>query len=81
LRRARAELRQNLTAIELACDLDIAGSAPVDEPALLRRESLGGLAGALLGAGAAMRALGPMRVRILAVCIADRCDQVRFKTG
>ena len=71
LRRARAQLRQNLTAIELASDLDIAGKAPGDEPAVLRRESLGALAGALLGAGAAMRATGPMRVRILAVCLAD----------
>jgi RNA polymerase sigma-70 factor (ECF subfamily) len=71
LRRARLQLRRNLAAIELAWDLDIMGKTPVDEPALLRRERVGALARALLGAGAATPLSDPVRAKILAVCLAD----------
>jgi len=70
LRRARDQLRRNLAAIELALDLDFVGKTPVEEPALLRRERVGALARALLGAGAATPASSAMRARTLAVCLA-----------
>jgi len=58
--------------MELAWELDIAHNASVDEPALLRRERVGALARALLGAGAAPRVSAMMRVKILAICLDDR---------
>jgi RNA polymerase sigma-70 factor, ECF subfamily len=70
LRRARAQLRQNLAAIELAWDLGVVGKIPVEEPALLRRARVGALAQALLGAGSATPASNAMRAKTLAVCLA-----------
>jgi len=72
LRRARIQLRQNLAAMELAWELGIGRKARIDEPAPLRRERMGELARALLGAGAALRGSAFMRVKILAICLADR---------
>jgi RNA polymerase sigma-70 factor, ECF subfamily len=72
LRRARAQLRRNLAAIELAWELDIAGDEGVGEPARLRRERVGALVRALLGAGAAKPLSAAMRAKILRVCLADR---------
>ena len=72
LRRARDQLRESLAANELAWEFGIPGNAQVAEPALLRRGRLGALGRALLGAGAATPASAAMRVKTLAICLADR---------
>jgi RNA polymerase sigma-70 factor (ECF subfamily) len=51
LRRARAQFRQNISAIELALDLGTAGSKRIDGPALLRRVEVSAVERALLTAG------------------------------
>jgi RNA polymerase sigma-70 factor (ECF subfamily) len=70
LRRARAQLRRNLAAIELASELGIARDIEVEGPAPLRRERVGALARALLRAGAATRASAATHTRTLHACLA-----------
>jgi RNA polymerase sigma-70 factor (ECF subfamily) len=69
LRRARKQVRQNITAIDLAWELDI-DVLPADEPVLLRRRSLSALAHALLKAGASTSRRRSMREKTLAACLA-----------
>jgi RNA polymerase sigma-70 factor (ECF subfamily) len=69
LRRARAQIRQNVAAIELAWDLGVAAEPEAAGPAPLRRESESAVARALLGAGASMPGAGAMRARALAACL------------
>jgi RNA polymerase sigma-70 factor (ECF subfamily) len=51
LRRARAQIRKDLSAIELATDLGSEGAGSIEKPDLLRRECMSSLAYALLDIG------------------------------
>ena len=66
LRRARAQIRQHLRAIELAWDLGATTGKRVEMPALLRREKSSPLGRALLETGIFTPATSAMRGRTLA---------------
>jgi RNA polymerase sigma-70 factor (ECF subfamily) len=54
LRRARAHIRQHIGAIELASDLGTEGARQIENPDLLRDESMSALGCALLDSGASV---------------------------
>jgi RNA polymerase sigma-70 factor, ECF subfamily len=66
LRRARAQARQHAGAIELALDLETAGSKRIGGPALLRREERSPLGRALLGVGTSLCRSAATRAKTLA---------------
>jgi len=66
LRRARAHLRQQAEAIELAWDLGVEAPQRTGEPAPLRRERTSGLQHALLDAGAFKPAMASTHAMTLA---------------
>lgn len=66
LRRARAQIREHLRAIELAWDLGTANAKSIGTPALLRRERSSPLGRALLDTGIFLPALSATRVKALA---------------
>jgi RNA polymerase sigma-70 factor (ECF subfamily) len=66
LRRARAQIRQHLRAIELAWDLGTTPTKRVETPALLRRDKSSPLGRALLETGIFTPASSVMRSRTLA---------------
>ena len=66
LRRARAQIRQHLRAVELAWDLGADAGKAVDRPALLRRQTWSALGHALLDSGAFMRTSAVTHARTLA---------------
>jgi RNA polymerase sigma-70 factor (ECF subfamily) len=70
LRRARAQLRRNLVAIELASELGIADKAHLEGPVPLRRERQGTLTRALLRVGTVTHASPAMHARTLQACLA-----------
>jgi RNA polymerase sigma-70 factor (ECF subfamily) len=70
LRRARAQLRRSLAAVEVACDLGVAREADGEGPAPLRRVSPSRLERALLGAGVSRRTSAAMHARTMAACLA-----------
>lgn len=70
LRRARAQIRQNVAAIELAWDLGVTVAPEEGGPAPLRCESESVVARALLGVGVTTPASAAMRARTLAACLA-----------
>jgi RNA polymerase sigma-70 factor (ECF subfamily) len=72
LRRARAQLRRNLAAIELAWEFGITRDVGVEGPEPLSRERLGRLAKALLSAGAATPTSVALRAQTLTACLAAR---------
>jgi RNA polymerase sigma-70 factor (ECF subfamily) len=51
LRRARGQLRKQVAAVEYAWDVGVAGVNAIEEPTVLRRESISALGRALLKAG------------------------------
>ena len=70
LRRARAQVRKNVAAIELACELGVDGADELEGPELLRRENVGRLGCTLLRVGTAPPVSAALRARILAACLA-----------
>lgn len=66
LRRARAQIRQHLRAVELAWDLGADAGKTVDTPALLRRQTWSALGHALLNSGSFLGASTAMHTRTLA---------------
>jgi RNA polymerase sigma-70 factor, ECF subfamily len=68
LRRARAHLRTDPAAIELAGDLGAKGAQAMEEPAPLRRKKGSRLQRALLRIGTTMRVRTSLRARTLAAC-------------
>jgi hypothetical protein len=66
LRRARAQLRQQAEAIELAWDRGLEARSQTGEPAPLRRQKTSRLEHALLGAGTSKPTTGPTHARTLA---------------
>ena len=66
LRRARAQLRQQAEAIELAWDRGVEARPRIGEPAPLRRDRTSCLEHALLDAGALKPAMISMHARTLA---------------
>lgn len=66
LRRARAEIRRHLRAIELAWDIGADGAKRADTPALLRRETSSALAHALLDSGIFVPSSSAAHARTLA---------------
>jgi RNA polymerase sigma-70 factor (ECF subfamily) len=70
LRRARAHLRTDPAAIELAGDLGAKGAEQMEGPALLRRKKGSRLERALLRIGTSVRASSSLRSRTLAACCA-----------
>jgi len=68
LRRARAYLRNDPAAIELAGDLCANSARAIEDPALLRRRKGSRLQRALLRIGTKMRASAVLRARTLAAC-------------
>ena len=70
LRRARAHLRTDPAAIELAGDLGAKGADEMEGPALLRRKKGSRLERALLRIGTSVRASSSLRSRTLAACCA-----------
>ena len=67
LRRARAQIRQHVAAVEIAADLGAPEAAHLPEPAPLRREKASALGRALLDIGASLRSPAAICVRTLAV--------------
>ena len=70
LRRARAHLRTDPAAIELAGDLGAKGADEMEGPALLRRKKGSRLERALLRIGTSVRTSSSLRSRTLAACCA-----------
>jgi len=68
LRRARAQIRTSLAAIELAEDLGVNGAQAVGGPALMRSERGSRLERALLRTGTVTRSSASLRERTLAAC-------------
>jgi hypothetical protein len=77
LRRARAHLRQNRVAVDLASEIGIVRKTRVGEPGPLRQEAVSPFAYALLDAGASIPRLSSMDARSLAARLAARPDHRR----
>jgi RNA polymerase sigma-70 factor (ECF subfamily) len=67
LRRARAQLRTHVAAIELASDLGARDTGPIEEPASMRRGKTSRFVNALLTAGSSVPAVASAHRKTLAV--------------
>jgi RNA polymerase sigma-70 factor (ECF subfamily) len=79
LRRARAQMRHHLAAIELGWDFGVNGAQRSEGPSLLRRdERLSRLARALLSAGRNTRHSAVLQARTLAACLDRFVEETNY---